>query len=94
LIVFIINLPGKEGATKEKVEPEIVLSLLSAMLDRLRTSRALQISVVIRKNKVNRAQMHPSGTGSTTRMAKPAAPDQVVQLAILITAPLMRFLYG
>src|SRR5436305_1008317 len=33
LIVFIINLPGKERATKEKFEPEIVLSLLSAMLD-------------------------------------------------------------
>jgi hypothetical protein len=36
--------------------------------------------------------MHPSGTGSTTRMAKPSAPDQVVHVAIEITAPLMRFL--
>ena len=48
-MVFIINVPGKEAATKEKFDLEIVLSLLSAMLDRLRTSMHYKFPVYAEK---------------------------------------------
>jgi hypothetical protein len=94
LIVFTINVPGKEGAHIGKIRARDRSFIAFGNARSAPDFEGTTSACVHRQNKVNRMQMHPSGTGSTTRMAKPSAPDLVVHLAIEITAPLMRFLYG